>query len=209
MLEPQKTHNPTGRLEAFSDGVFSIVITLLVFNIQVPRNLAEGQTLWQALLDSWPTELAFLIGFMLVGIMWVNHHNIFKLIGQTDHLLMVFNALLLLTIALVPFTTAVLAEYIRTSEALTATLVYNGLGVVVAVAFNIVWRYAAHQRRLIKAEVDQRIVDQISSNYRFGPLMYLAACALTLLSPALGIAVNIGLAIFFALPLNTELFGGD
>jgi len=201
--------NPTARLEAFSDGVFSIAITVLVFNIQVPRNLPPDKTLLTALLELWPSYLGYLLGFFLIGIMWINHHNLFKLVGRSTHMLMVFNGLLLLSIALVPFTSALLAEYLQTSEAQTATLVFNGLGFFVALFFNLLWWYMSHQRRLIHADVDQKIVDAISASYRFGPIFYLVAIGATLFGAFWGILVNLGLALFFALPLNSELFGGD
>jgi uncharacterized membrane protein len=201
--------NPTARLEAFSDGVFSIAITVLVFNIQVPRNLPPDKTLITALLELWPSYVGYLPGFFLIGIMWINHHNLFKLVGKSTHMLMVFNGLLLLSIALVPFTSALLAEYIQTPEAAVATLVFNGLGFFVAVFYNLLWWYISHKRRVIHPDVDQKVVDAISSNYRFGPVFYLIAMGATLFGAFWGIAVNLGLAIFFALPLNSKLFEGN
>jgi uncharacterized membrane protein len=201
--------NPTARLEAFSDGVFSIAITVLVFNILVPRNLPPDKPLITALLELWPSYLGYLLGFFLIGIMWMNHHNLFKLVGRSTHMLMVFNGLLLLTIALVPFTSALLAEYLPTAQAQTATLVFNGWGFFVALFYNLLWQYMSHKRRVIHPDVDQKIVDAISSTYRFGPVFYLIAMGATLFGTFWGIAVNIGLAIFFALPLNAKLFEGD
>jgi TMEM175 potassium channel family protein len=97
----------TGRVEAFSDGVFAIAMTLLVLNIKVPTanpgNL--GTLLWQ----QWPSYLAFVISFAFIGIMWVNHHRLFVHIRRIDHMLLVLNGALLLGVTAVPFPTAVLA----------------------------------------------------------------------------------------------------
>src|ERR1700719_738466 len=98
----------TSRIEAFSDGVFAIAITLLILEIKVPhRNqgpLAAG------LIDQWPSYVAYLLSFFFVGIIWLNHHRMFTLIKKSDDGLMLLNLLLLLGVSVVPFPTAVLAE---------------------------------------------------------------------------------------------------
>jgi uncharacterized membrane protein len=135
--------NPTARLEAFSDGVFSIAITLLVFNIAVPRELDPDQPLFAALLTLAPSYFAFFLSFLTIGIMWINHHNLFKVIHRTDHVLLVMNLLLLLMITFVNFPTAVLGAYIGDpANQLTASLLYGGTFVITAVVFNLLWRYA-------------------------------------------------------------------
>ena len=101
----------TARIEAFSDGVFAIAITLLVLDLKVPRGMAEGRDLLAALVGQWPAYLAFVTSFATIGIMWINHHRMFTLIGRTDDGLLVLNGLLLLGVTFVPFPTGVLAEY--------------------------------------------------------------------------------------------------
>ena len=93
----------TARIEAFSDGVFAIAITLLVLDLKVPRGLAEGRTLADALLAQWPAYLAFASSFMTILIMWVNHHRIFTLVGRSDERLIFYNGLLLMGVTVVPF----------------------------------------------------------------------------------------------------------
>ncbi len=133
----------TGRVEAFSDGVFAIAITLLILDVHVPRDLPETTTLGEALLKQWPSYLGFLTSFALIGIMWINHHKLFTLIKRSNHLLLVFNALLLLGATVVPFTTSLLAEYIGHSEQTVAAMIYMGNFFVIAIFFNLLWRYAA------------------------------------------------------------------
>ena len=105
----------TARIEAFSDGVFAIAITLLVLDLKVPRGLAEGRTLADALLAQWPAYLAFASSFMTILIMWVNHHRIFTLVGQSDERLLFYNGLLLMGVTVVPFPTSLVAEYCATT----------------------------------------------------------------------------------------------
>src|SRR5579864_8408932 len=103
----------TGRLEAFSDGVFAVAITLLILNIQVP-SVGASTRLAQALIASWPSYLSYVLSFVTVGITWINHHQMFKYITRTDHTLLFLNLLILMCITFIPFPTALLAQYIQT-----------------------------------------------------------------------------------------------
>ncbi len=104
--------NETGRVEAFSDGVFAIAITLLILEIRVPPSATDA-ALGQELLHIWPSFLAFLASFMAIGVMWLNHHRLFTLIQKCDDGLIALNLLLLLGITWIPFPTALLAEHLR------------------------------------------------------------------------------------------------
>jgi len=191
----------TGRVEAFSDGVFAIAMTLLVLNIKVPNTDQPGQLgslLWQ----QWPSYLAFVISFAFIGIMWVNHHRLFVHIRRIDHMLLVLNGALLLGVTAVPFPTAVLAQYLGKPDEKAATMLYAGTYVVVAVFFNVLWRYAASGHRLLGEEVDEAEVNRITRQYAYGPLLYLACFVLAYINVAASLALNVGLAIFFALPPN-------
>jgi TMEM175 potassium channel family protein len=189
----------TGRVEAFSDGVFAIAMTLLVLNIKVPLVNEPGQLatlLWQ----QWPSYLAFIISFAFIGIMWVNHHRLFVHIRRIDHTLLILNGALLLGVTAVPFPTAVLAQYLGKADEKVATMLYNGTYVVVAIFFNVLWRYAAGRRRLLGETVDVAEVNRISRQYAYGPLLYLACFALAYINVTASLALNVALAIFFALP---------
>src|SRR5512132_2117231 len=102
----QEQEKETGRIEAFSDGVFAIAITLLVLDLKVPRDLDEGVSLAQALLRQWPSYLAFIASFATIGVMWINHHKLFTLIKRSDDVLLILNVILLLGVTLTPFPTA-------------------------------------------------------------------------------------------------------
>ena len=135
--QPTEENKETGRVEAFSDGVFAIAITLLVLNIQVPHDLPVGKSLAGALIDQWPTYLAFVTSFATIGIMWINHHRLFTHIRRSDNTLLVLNGLLLMGITVVPFPTALLAAYIGHPDEQVAALVYGGTLVLIAIFFNV------------------------------------------------------------------------
>jgi uncharacterized membrane protein len=194
----------TGRVEAFSDGVFAIAITLLILDVHVPHDLPETTTPGEALLKQWPSYLAFLTSFALIGIMWINHHKLFTLIKRSDHLLLVFNSLLLLGSTVVPFTTSLLAEYIGHSDQRVAAMVYMGNFFVIAIFFNLLWRYAAHDHRLLAPGVSEDEVHSINRAYTLGPPVYLLCFAIAYFSVPLALGMTIALVIFYALPLGAN-----
>jgi uncharacterized membrane protein len=191
----------TGRIEAFSDGVYAIAITLLVLDIKVPRADQLGSDgLLSALIDQWPNYLAFIASFLFILVMWINHHRLFTVIQRTDNNLLLFNGLLLLGVTLVPFPTALVAEYLEHEERLIAILVYNGWFFVIAIFFNLLWRYASYKNRLFNEKTDPALVRHISRQYSVGPAAYLLVLLIAFVSPWLSLALNVALAVFFALP---------
>jgi uncharacterized membrane protein len=132
--------------------------------------------------------------------MWINHHRLFTLIRRSDHVLLVLNGLLLLGVTVVPFPTAILAAYLGHRDERIAAMVYTGTYVVIAVFFKLLWRYASFRNRLIDPRADPRAIEAIHRAYSYGPLLYLAALALAVVSVPACLAVNVGLALFFALP---------
>lgn len=186
------------RVEAFSDGVFAIAITLLVLDLKVPRELHEGQRLLETLAQQWPAYAAFFTSFATIGVMWINHHRLFAVIRRVDTRLLLFNSLLLLGITVVPFPTAIVAEYIRGPEAVTAAVLYNVHGFNIALFFTLLWRHAAGRGHLLGADVDAETVERINRQYRFGPFLYLAGVALSFVSVHAALALDVALALFFA-----------
>ena len=186
----------TARVEAFSDGVFAIAITLLILNIQVPP--ASTPHLSMALLRQWPTYIAFLISFAFIGIMWVNHHRLFNHIRRCDDALMFLNLLLLLGVTIVPFPTALLAAHYSTGDRVVAAAVFNGTYVVIAIFFNLLWYHAVNGGLLDPAATES--ASSISKRYAIGPVSYLGCLGLTWVSVPASLVVNIALAVFFAMP---------
>jgi len=195
----------TNRLEAFSDGVFAVAITLLVLNIKFTGldsrgNLLDDQRLWNILYDQWPLLVAYLTSFATIGIMWINHHRLFTHIKRTDTGLLLLNLLLLLIIVFIPVPTALLAEYIVLPNDHVAAIIYSGTNVVLAICFNLLWRYASYHNRFLGKNVDTRAVAAISRQYMFGPLLYLVAFGLAWFNTPASLVLNFMLALFFALP---------
>lgn len=192
----------TNRLEAFSDGVFAIAITLLIIEIR-PPHLETGQgspELVRALLDLWPAYLGYVISFLTIGIMWINHHYIFGFIARTDPTLVALNTLFLLCVAFIPFPTALLAEYLGHPGQQVAALAYGGWFTVTAITYNLLWRYPTRGRRLIEPAVPQATLDAVRRRFNFGPPVYLIATLLALVSPVLSIGVQLVLALVYLLP---------
>lgn len=202
--ELPRDEKETGRVEAFSDGVFGIAITLLVLDLKVPKaaDVAPPLNLAAALWRQWPVYAAYVLSFATVLIMWTNHHKMFRLIRRSDHVFLMMNGLLLMFVTLVPFPTALLAEHIAQPGGATAAAVYSGTFVFIAVLFNVLWRYAANGGRLLDRGHDRQAEATITKQYRFGPFLYLAAFALAFVSVPASVGLCGCLAVFFALPLR-------
>ncbi len=193
----------TGRLEAFSDGVFAVAITLLVLNIQPPPHDAlpkNSEKLLGFLGSQWPIYLAFVTSFATIGIMWVNHHRLFTHIKRTDNTLLLLNLLLLLVIIFVPFPTALMAEYITQPDQRVAVVLYSGTFLLMAVCFNFVWLYASRKNRLLDPNANIQEVNAITGQYRLGPLFYVITFVLAFFLPMASVVLELLLAIFFAVP---------
>jgi uncharacterized membrane protein len=189
----------TARVEAFSDGVFAIAITLLILDIRVPGP-SETQ-LGLLLKKQWPAYVSFIISFAFIGIMWINHHRLFTHIKRSDNLLLIFNLLLLLGVTFVPFPTAVLAAHLGHRDQRVAAMFFHATYFVIAIFFNVLWRYAASIKRgLLAHDVDLAATEKITRQYAFGPLLYLICFAMTWVSVPASLALNVALAFFFALP---------
>jgi uncharacterized membrane protein len=204
--DPQSDQKETGRLEAFSDGVFAIAITLLVLDLKVPKpsELPAGpgplgtHGLLAALLAQWPTLLAYLTSFLSILVMWVNHHLLFSLIRRTDHLFLYLNGLLLLFVTFVPFPTALVAAYLQRREATAAAALYSASYLGIAVVFNLLWRHASRDRRLLDSAASAAAIDEIDRSYRFGPPLYALAFVLAFVNLTASLLTCLGLAVFFS-----------
>ena len=192
----------TDRLEAFSDGVIAIAITLLVLEVRVPEHASVGSSgeLWRELARRWPAYLGYLISFVTIGIMWANHHHIFRYIARTDHYLVLSNILFLLCVGFLPFPTALLTEYLGHAGERTAGIVYSGWFFVTALAYNLLWRYPSHGQRLIAADADLRVVASITRRFNLGPPSYLLAFVLSFFSTIASLVLLLLLALLSVLP---------
>ena len=206
-VEAREEASETGRLEAFSDGVFAIAVTLLVLDLHVPlgEEIRHGGLI-RALLAQWPIYLAYVLSFITILIFWVNHHATFKHITRTNQAFLILNGLLLLAISVIPFTTALLAEYIQRPERKAVEVVYSGTFVVAAVVYNRLWFYATRDRRLTSPDADMHTIDGITRQFHRGLAAYALSFVVAFFSAEVSLAICILLAIYFALP--SELLHG-
>ena len=158
------------------------------------------------LLHEWPVFAAYLISFVFILIMWVNHHWMFGHIVRSDSTFMLLNGLLLLGITVVPFPTSVVARYALTSDAKVAAAFYSGWFFLIAIFFNFVWLYASHDGRLLsRQDVASGLARTITARYRWGPPSYLLAFLLAFVWVPASLGLNLLLALFFALPRELEV----
>lgn len=186
----------TSRIEAFSDGVFAIAITLLVLELRPPK---DPHGLWHGLVHEWPSFAAYLTSFFIIGIMWVNHHSMFRQLARFDRPLMFLNLLLLLWTALLPFPTALVADHLRDGnfDSSVAEAVYSANLTFAAIAFSLIWMHAVRHRRLIDHDMTER--EEWTSVWRFsiGTFVYAATIGIAFLSPGAALALQFLLAGYY------------
>ncbi|KAB1978594.1 MULTISPECIES: TMEM175 family protein [Streptomyces] len=189
--------NESGRVEAFSDGVFAIAITLLILEIKVPEAGEDGG-LWHALAEQWPSYAAYVVSFLVIGIMWVNHHQVFGYVARVDRTLMFLNLLLLMVVAAIPWPTAMVAEYLREEKAShAAAAVYSLVMVAMALAFQAVWWHLTRTGHLFDSRVDVEGARRTRVRFALGSLAYPATVALSFVSAPLTLAAHGMLAVYY------------
>ena len=189
----------TARLEAFSDGVFAVAITLLALDLKVPpvRAGGTGRDLAEALLRQWPSYLAFATSFLTVLIMWLNHHLVFKLVGKTSMRLMLANGYLLMMTTTVPFATELFSTYFRQPAGRVAAAAHAGSFVLISLGYLWMWHAIKHGE-LFRAGAPQETIDRIDRNYRYGTPMYLVATLGAAVSPHVTLGICTALWVFWA-----------
>jgi uncharacterized membrane protein len=186
----------TGRLEAFSDGVFAIAITLLILEVRVEQSPEESLT--AALHHALPEIGAYVASFLQIGIMWANHHALFRLVDRVDQLLLLFNLVLLGCVSFLPLPTRLVAEHTSGADARTAVLLYGGTLTANAIAFNLVWWRTVHAGLLV-AGVQPAFIRDVTVRYVLGLSAYAAATLLAFISPLAAVLVTVALALIFLL----------
>jgi uncharacterized membrane protein len=186
----------TGRTEAFSDGIFAVAATLLVLDIKVPQ-VSAG--LFEALLRQWPAYAAYVVSFLTIGIIWVNHHAVFDRLRRIDRTLQFLNLLLLMTVAAIPFTTSLLSTYLqRGHDDQVAAAVYGGVMAAMGLGFSAVVSYAASSRHLLEDPTSHAHTRGARLRFGIGIPIYALSILLSLLSARLGLLVYALLALFYA-----------
>jgi uncharacterized membrane protein len=200
----------TGRLETFADGVFAIAATLLILSVDVHVGSPcspEASDLSCQILHAWPSYVAYVVSFLTIGIIWINHHTVMAQIERTDRTFMMLTIAFLMVIAFIPFPTRLVALHIGDGGATAATVTYGVTLTLTAVMFNLIWFYAARGRRLLREDADPRTVRGISRTFVLGPWIYLGLTVVALFSPKLGAVGFLLFALFWV--IESSLFGRD
>jgi len=193
----------TGRVEAFSDGVFAIAITLLILAVGIDQARASGNLSHQ-LLHLWPAYIAYAVSFVTIGIMWINHHRLFNHFAGVDQILLLLNTLLLMAIAFTPFSTRVVAEFAHTNaDRRAAALLYGINFTITAIFFLAVWLYGS--RHLLRRNADPREVSGITRSYLPGAPIYAIATLVAFVSPIASLIMFAAIAVFYA--ISSAVFG--
>jgi uncharacterized membrane protein len=201
------TEVSTQRIEAFSDGIFSIAITLLVLEIKVPELPDGGDGLAAKLLSLWPSYFGYVFSFVMIGIHWANHHYIFKLYERSDHNFLMLNIFYLMCISFLPFPTAVLARYIEVVPKQETVAVFYALGLFLpAFAWLLMWLYASLNHRLLHPRLDANFKRHLTRRYFLTNLFYLGAIALSFWHGLAGLGLCVGLTLLYILPTRPPVY---
>jgi uncharacterized membrane protein len=188
------------RVEAFSDGVFAVAITLLVLEIKVPEG--AGARLAHQLGQQWPSFASYLVSFFVIGVIWMNHHAVFSHLGRADRTLMGLNLFLLLWIVLIPWATSLLAAYMREGGEgeRAAALVYAGAMALMGISFGALWTYASRDGRLLGSDLGDDEIRRLTFRFTIGAPLYVVALVVALFSAPACLVMIAGLAIYYAHP---------
>jgi uncharacterized membrane protein len=193
----------TGRMEAFSDGVLAVAITLLALDLRVPE-IAHG-SLGHELARQWPNYLAYATSFLTIGIIWINHHATLRRLRKIDHTGLILNMLLLMTVCILPFTTALMARYLdRSTGSTVAAAVYGGSFLVMSLSFLALQRHVLVGRSdLANETVTPEARRSIMRRNAAGSLPYAIATAGAFVNAYVTLAICAAIALFYALPATT------
>jgi uncharacterized membrane protein len=193
--------NDTGRLEAFSDGVLAIAITLLVLDLRVPSRADKHETLAAALAHEWPAYAAYIVSFAVIGIIWINHHAMFKLIRRIDRRMLFANLALLLVVSAIPFPTRLFAEYLTAGgwDARVAAAVYSGTMLAMAFAFTGLWLAATRAKAgLLHEHLTPGEARGALRRFGLGVVAYSTTVVISFISAPVTLALHAALAIFYS-----------
>ncbi len=184
----------TGRAEAFSDGVFAIAITLLVLSLVVSGH----GTLTSQLLAAWPRYFAYVVSFLTIGIMWMNHHTILAHVQRVDRPLLVINLLLLMGIVAIPFPTALVADNLTGKGGIAAAVTYGLVMIAISLGFAGLWIYVVTHAAALGAAMPPEALRQSIPGFTGGLIAYVAATLIAAYVNAVAAVIIFGLlAVYY------------
>ena len=195
------------RIEAFSDGVFAIAITLLVLELKVPpvESVHSISDLWNGLIHLWPSYFAFTLSFGILLVSWVNHHYLFNILDKSSRPFLYANGFLLFTITFMPFPTALLAEYISTEFAKPAIAFYCFGGIINSIGWNLLLHTIIKPHKLVRSEESIKLVNTIKRSTQIGFLIYSVATIMAFWFPIIALVINLLLwLVWISLSITTK-----
>jgi uncharacterized membrane protein len=189
--------NETGRVDAFSDGIFAIAISLLVFELKTPEHSGSG--LWHDLGRQWPSYAAYVVTFLVIGIMWINHHTMFGFIHRVDRPILFLNLLLLMTVAVLPWPTAMMAAYLNSGDdSHAAAAVYSLVMMLHSFSFQAIWWHLTKSGHLFDRRVDLPAARAMRKRFALGSIVYPITFGLAFVSALATLAVLFVMALYYA-----------
>jgi uncharacterized membrane protein len=189
------------RLEAFSDGVFAVAITILALDLKVPArsDLAQHHGLWGAVRYDWPTFAAYLTSFFVIGIIWISHNGVFRHIAVIDRGLLFFNLLLLMFVVAIPFTTSLVSAYLNERNAgHVAVALYSAVMFGHAATWTALWWWASRHPVLLGQHVDPGLARAALPRFAVGTPVYAVAIGLSFLNAKLTLLFHFVVAIVYS-----------
>jgi uncharacterized membrane protein len=192
----------TARLEAFSDGVFAIAITLLVLDLAIPATPHSTKHLLGAIGDEWPGYLGYIVSFATVGALWLGHNAITEYLDRADTALLRLNLLLLLFVSFLPFPTRLLSDYVTKGEAERVASTFYGLVLLAAAGLlSVLWRYARHAR-LVRPDAKDEEITLLTQRLTPGLAGYGLVIVIGLFFPVAAVVGYLIIAVFFLIPVR-------
>jgi uncharacterized membrane protein len=196
---------PKTRIEAFSDGVFAIIVTLLVLEIHVPqvqdKDISAG--LGHSLLVMMPKFLSYILSFVIVCIWWVAHHHLFHILKRSDRGLLWLNSLFLLWLAFIPFPTALMGDY---PGARVAVMCYGAVTTLAGISFCLIRYYVFYVGNLVDERIDRHLLRLAMVRSIVNPVLHAIAVLLAFVDTRLSIALYIILPLMFFVPSKLERY---
>lgn len=187
---------PKDRLEAFADGVFAIAITLLVLEIGLPEG---GENFWHSLAEEWPSFLGYLVSFAFIGGLWIDHVSFTRLIKQSDHTLFSLNLLVLLFVAILPFSTELMATQLGEAGERGAVALFGTNLALASIMITATISYTLHDEELTDVVVAKPELRSFSRERFFSSLTYLIAAVIAIIVPVAAVFIYLGTSIFFVI----------
>jgi uncharacterized membrane protein len=189
------------RLEAFSDGVFAIAITLLILEVKIPAHeeVLKAGGLFNFLKSIWPNFFAYVFSFVVIGIYWANHHYFISMFKKTDHIFNMLTVLFLMCIAFLPYPTALLGDFISNEGERSQVISFYALGIwLPAIFWIITWQYG--RKNLIDKNIAPEFLAKLNKLFILSNFLYALAFLISFISPIASLGINVILTLLYLAP---------